>query len=128
MRVAAGIMLAISLAAGGCQTASSPAVYLDPASNLGTATGQAAVGTGTPPLPSAAPGAIPVTVERDAQGQPNSEFDGQSWIEYRRGRAAAVPRAAMMRPRPGPVESIPLLPMPGEPDLDPRQFDPRARR
>ena len=128
MRAARLAALALCLGGAACQTGAPAPVYLDPASNLG-------VPSGTPGPSATALTAVPTpgspasaAVSRDAQGQPNDEFDGQSWIEYRRSQASA-PGPARLRPRPSAHgEVIPLLPAPGERELDPRMYDPSARR
>lgn len=132
MRAARLAALALCLGGAGCQTGAPAPVYLDPASNLGVPSGTPGPTAAAlqPTAPSAAPGAAPApaALSRDAQGQPNDEFDGQSWIEYRRSQASA-PAPVRLRPRPSARgEAIPLLPAPGERELDPRMYDPTARR
>lgn len=127
--LARGASLALCLALGACQSAGPGPVYLDPASNLGAPSGIAAQQPGTPPMPAqATPMATgpAAAADRDAQGQPNDEFDGQSWIEYRRSRPEVAPRPRVRGG--GRTETIPLLPSPGEVELDPRMYDPSARR
>jgi hypothetical protein len=129
MRAARILAVGLGLGLGACQTGTAPPVYLDPASNLGVQSG-----ANVPPPPTTTPiptGGVAAQVQaqeppRDAQGQPNDEFDGQSWIEYRRRRGESE-----ARPRPRPAiryEAIPMLPGPGEAELDPSMYDPRARR
>ena len=132
MRAARLAALALCLGSAACQTGAPAPVYLDPASNLGVPSGTpgpspAALQPATPPgAPSANPASA--ALNRDAQGQPNDEFDGQSWIEYRRSQASA-PAPVRQRPRQSARgEAIPLLPAPGERELDPRMYDPSARR
>lgn len=130
MRAARLAAFALCLGGAACQTGAPAPVYLDPASNLGVPSGtpSPAAIVQQPGATAGAPGPAPVALSLDAQGQPNDEFDGQSWIEYRRGQASA---AVPMRPRARQSvrgETIPLLPAPGERELDPRMYDPTARR
>lgn len=112
-RSGAGFVAALCLAGAltSCQSSQESRVYLDPAANLGT-----------PPIAaSAARSGLPT----DAQGQPNDEFDGQSWIDRRRG-PDEPPRAPGARPGPKrtTAEDIPLLHAPAAdgPELSPGMF------
>lgn len=118
--------LIIGLSVSACQTGGTPAVYLDPASNLGSPSGVTMQNT-TPPGVTATPAQMAaIEASKDAQGQPNDEFDGQSWIEYRRTHVTAAPRARIRSVNnSGP---IPLLPAPGEAELDPSMYQGNLRR
>lgn len=120
--------LIIALGVSGCQTGAGPTVYLDPASNLGAPSGVTGTSSNATPTGAVATPAQIAAIEptKDAQGQPNDEFDGQSWIEYRRSHVTAAPRPRMRSANStGP---IPLLPVPGDAELDPSMYQGNLRR
>ena len=109
-----GLALLILPFVGACQATGS-SVYVDPAANLGRPASQQSALT-------AQQSGLPV----DAQGQPNDEFDGRSWIDNRRSdaRPPVRPPQQSREANRGRSQTIPLLHAPPSDgvELDPNMF------